>query len=53
MKDINVDLEKHITSLFKHIILCERSDSYPSSSLKKDVEELIRIISKIIMSSKK
>lgn len=35
------------------LILCERSDSYPSSSLKKDVEELIRIISKIIISAKK
>jgi len=34
------------------LILCERSESYPTSSLKQSVEELIRIISKIILSSK-
>lgn len=35
------------------LILCERTDSYPDkSSLKLSVEELIRIISKIILSSK-
>ena len=35
------------------LILCERSESYPcKSSLKEAVEELIRIISKIIFSSK-
>jgi four helix bundle protein len=35
------------------LILCERSESYPNkSSLKESVEELIRIISKIILSSK-
>lgn len=34
--------------------ICERSDNYPSSkNLKELVNELIRIISKIIISSKK
>lgn len=35
-------------------LICERSENYPiSSSLKGMVDELIRIISKIIISSKK
>ncbi|HRP33489.1 MAG TPA: four helix bundle protein [Agriterribacter sp.] len=35
------------------LVICERSESYPnSSSLKPLAEELIRIISKIILSSK-
>ncbi len=35
------------------LLICERSENYPtSSSLKLMVEELIRIISKIIISSK-
>lgn len=35
------------------LVLCERSESYPkNSSLKSLAEELIRIISKIILSSK-
>jgi four helix bundle protein len=35
------------------LLICERSESYPkNSSLKPMVEELIRIISKIILSSK-
>ena len=34
------------------LILCERAESYPSSSLRNSAEELIRIISKIIVSSK-
>lgn len=35
------------------LIVCAKSDSYPTnSSLKESVEELIRIISKIILSSK-
>ena len=35
------------------LIICEKSSSYPgNSSLKVSVEELIRIISKIILSSK-
>jgi four helix bundle protein len=36
------------------LFICERSENYPAnSSLKQMVEELIRIISKIIISSKK
>lgn len=36
------------------LFICERSENYPTnSSLKQMVEELIRIISKIIISSKK
>ena len=36
------------------LFICERSENYPiNSSLKKMVEELIRIISKIIISSKR
>jgi len=36
------------------LLLCERSNSYPTNiHLKSLVEELIRIISKIIVSSKK
>ena len=36
------------------LILCERSSSYPTDvNLKNSAEELIRIISKIILSSKK
>lgn len=34
------------------LILCERTESYPSSSLRNSAEEIIRIISKIIVSSK-
>jgi len=35
------------------LLICERSESYPvDSSLKEKVEELIRIMSKIIISSK-
>ena len=35
------------------LLVCERSENYPTnSSLKQNVEELIRIISKIIISSK-
>ena len=35
------------------LFICERSENYPvNSSLKQMVEELIRIISKIIISSK-
>lgn len=35
------------------LIICDASENYPpSSSLKQNVEELIRIISKIIFSSK-
>ena len=35
------------------LFICERSESYPAnSSLKQMIEELIRIISKIIISSK-
>jgi four helix bundle protein len=35
------------------LLICERSESYPkNSSLRLLVEELIRIISKIILSSK-
>ena len=35
------------------LFICERSENYPTnSSLKQMVEELIRIISKIIISSK-
>lgn len=35
------------------LLICERSENYPvSSSLKEMIEELIRIISKIIISSK-
>jgi len=35
------------------LIICEKSSSYPGNrSLKVSVEELIRIISKIILSSK-
>lgn len=35
------------------LLICERSESYPAdSSLKLKVDELIRIISKIILSSK-
>jgi len=35
------------------LMVCEKSNSYPTnSSLKESVEELIRIISKIILSSK-
>jgi four helix bundle protein len=36
------------------LFICERSENYPTnSSLKQMAEELIRIISKIIISSKK
>lgn len=36
------------------LFICERSENYPiNSSLKNMVEELIRIISKIIISSKR
>jgi len=36
------------------LLLCERSDSYPTTvHLKTGVESLIRILSKIIISSKK
>lgn len=36
------------------LVICERSESYPkNSSLKPLAEELIRIISKIILSSKR
>ena len=36
------------------MLICEKNDSYPFDvTLKKLVEELIRIISKIILSSKK
>ena len=36
------------------LILCERSSSYPTdANLKNSAEELIKIISKIILSSKK
>jgi len=36
------------------LILCERSNSYPTNiHLKRLIEELIRIMSKIILSSKK
>ena len=35
------------------LFICERSDNYPTnSSLKEMIEELIRIISKIIISTK-
>jgi len=35
------------------LLICERSESYPTdSSLKLKTEELIRIISRIILSSK-
>jgi four helix bundle protein len=34
------------------LLLCERSETYPTSSLKEFAEELVRIISKIILSSK-
>jgi four helix bundle protein len=36
------------------LILCERSENYPNeNNLKMNVEEMIRIISKIILSSKR
>jgi len=34
------------------LLLCERSETYSTSSLKESAEELVRIISKIILSSK-
>jgi four helix bundle protein len=35
------------------LILCERSESYKyNSKLKEDLDEIIRILSKIIVSSK-
>ena len=35
------------------LILCERTDIYPSGSLRNSVEEIIRIMSKIIISSRR
>ena len=44
---------KEANETFYWLPICERSESYPTdSSLKLKVEELIRIISKIIISSK-
>ena len=44
---------KEANETFYWLLICERSESYPTdSSLKLKVEELIRIISKIIISSK-
>ncbi|MEO7393351.1 MAG: four helix bundle protein [Chitinophagaceae bacterium] len=44
---------KEANETFYWLLICEGSENYPvSSSLKQLVEELIRIISKIIISSK-
>src|SRR6266404_8168301 len=32
------------------LLLCERNETYPTNSLKESAEELVRIISKIILS---
>ena len=45
---------KEANETFYWLLICERSESYPTdnSSLKLKVEELMRIISRIILSSK-
>lgn len=44
---------KKANETFYWLLICEKSESYPiDSSLKEKTEELIRIISKIILSSK-
>ena len=43
---------KEANETYYWLLLCERSESYPTSFLKESSEELIRIISKIILSSK-
>ena len=44
---------KEANETFYWLLICEKSESYPTnSSLKLKVEELIRIISKIILSGK-
>lgn len=44
---------KEANETFYWLLICEKSESYPTdSSLKEKTEELIRIISRIILSSK-
>ncbi|MES2776491.1 MAG: four helix bundle protein [Bacteroidota bacterium] len=44
---------KEANEILYWLLICERCENYPTnSSLKNLVEELLRIISKIILSSK-